>query len=72
MATSYSFRELRVFDAAFSAAMHIFELSRAWPAGERYELTSRIRRSSRSVCACIGEARRGTPLEAAAAEGGLR
>ena len=51
-----SFRELRVFENAFGAAMEIFELSKVWPREERFELTSQSRRSSRSVCACIAEA----------------
>ncbi len=51
-----TFRDLRVFKAAFAAAMRIFALSKAWPAEERFELTSQMRRSSRSVCACIAEA----------------
>lgn len=51
-----SFRELEVHRAAFRSAMHIFRASKRWPAEERYELTSQVRRSSRSVCACIAEA----------------
>jgi four helix bundle protein len=35
--------------------MEIFQLSKNFPAEERYNLTDQIRRSSRSVCACIGE-----------------
>jgi four helix bundle protein len=50
------FKELRVYQQAFEAAMHIFELSRSWPGEERYSLTDQIRRSSRSVCANIAEA----------------
>lgn len=51
-----SFRELRVYQGAFSAAMKIFVLSRSFPAEERYSLTDQIRRASRSVCANLGEA----------------
>jgi len=36
--------------------MEIFELSKAWPAEEKYSLTDQIRRASRSVCANIREA----------------
>jgi four helix bundle protein len=36
--------------------MHIFELSRAFPAEERYSMTDLVRRSSRPVCANIAEA----------------
>jgi four helix bundle protein len=51
-----SFRELRVYQNAFEAAMQIFEITKAFPADERYSLTDQIRRSSRSVCSNIGEA----------------
>lgn len=50
------FRELRVYQMAFDAAMHLFELSKKWPKEERYSLTDQIRRASRSVCANIAEA----------------
>ena len=36
--------------------MQIFELSKKWPAEERYSLTDQIRRSSRSVCEQVAEA----------------
>ncbi len=36
--------------------MEIFELSKGFPAEERYALTSQIRRSSRSVCLNLREA----------------
>lgn len=48
--------ELRVYEQSFEAAMRIFELSKLWPVEERYALTDQIRRSSRSVCANLGEA----------------
>jgi four helix bundle protein len=50
------FRELDVYRLAMDAAMEIFELTKAFPAGERYSLTDQIRRSSRSVCANLAEA----------------
>ncbi len=50
------FRELRVYQTSFKAAMDIFELTRAWPQEEKYSLTSQIRRSSRGVCGNIGAA----------------
>jgi four helix bundle protein len=50
------FRELRVYQSAFEAAMEIFELSKGFPAVERLALTDQIRRSSRAVCANLGEA----------------
>jgi len=49
-------RDLCVFKLGFEAAMQIFNNSKRWPADERYSLTDQIRRSSRSVCANIGEA----------------
>lgn len=36
--------------------MEIFELTKSFPAEEKYSLVDQIRRSSRSVCANIGEA----------------
>ncbi len=51
-----SFKQLRVYSTGFEAAMKIFELSKKWPADERYSLTDQIRRSSRSVCGNIAEA----------------
>lgn len=50
------FSDLRVYQRAFDAAMLIYELSKSWAREERYSLTDQIRRSSRSVCACIAEA----------------
>ena len=49
-------RDLRVFQDGFAAAMRIFELSKHWPADERYSLSDQIRRSSRAVCANVTEA----------------
>lgn len=51
-----SYKELRVYQSAMDAAMEVFELSKGFPVEERYSLTDQIRRSSRSVCANIGEA----------------
>ena len=48
--------DLRVYQAAMDAAMDIFQLSKSFPAEEKYSLTDQMRRSSRSVCANIGEA----------------
>jgi four helix bundle protein len=58
------FRELRVYQASFQAAMRIFELSKSWPKEERYSLTDQIRRSSRSVSGNIAEAWRKRRYEA--------
>jgi four helix bundle protein len=51
-----SFRDLNVYQQARDTAQKIFELSRRFPAEERYSLTDQIRRSSRSVKAMIAEA----------------
>ncbi len=51
-----SHRELEVYQLAFEAAMQIFEVTKKFPAEERYSLTDQIRRSSRSVCANLAEA----------------
>lgn len=51
-----SARDLKVYKLAFSSAMAIFQLSKKFPAEERYSLTDQIRRSSRSVCSNLAEA----------------
>lgn len=51
-----SHRDVVVYQKGMGAAMEIFELSRGFPAEERYALTDQIRRSSRSVCANVAEA----------------
>ena len=48
--------ELHVYQAAFEAAMALFEVSKSFPKEETYSLTDQIRRSSRSVCANLAEA----------------
>ena len=51
-----SHHELDVYRIAFDTAMQIFEISRTFPAEERYSLTDQVRRSSRAICANIAEA----------------
>src|SRR5215813_9796732 len=51
-----SYKELRVYQAAMEAAMMIFELTKRFPAEEKYSMVDQMRRCSRSVCANIGEA----------------
>jgi four helix bundle protein len=51
-----SVKELTVYQKAYRLAMRVFEVSRRFPAEERYSLTSQIRRSSRSVCSNLREA----------------
>ena len=53
-----NFRKLAAYRKAFALAMEIFQISKKFPKEERYSLTDQIRRSSRSVCSCIGEAYR--------------
>lgn len=52
------FRKLQVYQKGFKLAMEIFEITKTFPMEEKYSLTDQIRRSSRSVCANIGEAYR--------------
>lgn len=56
MAKIKNHQELEVYQIAFKAAMSIYNLSKNFPKEEKYSLTDQIRRSSRSVCANIGEA----------------
>lgn len=51
-----SFGDLEVYKLAFALQLDIYKASRAWPREETYALTDQIRRSSRSVGACIAEA----------------
>src|SRR6267378_4945820 len=56
MAAARTLRDLKVYQLAEEATQKIFELSRQFPAEERYSLTDQIRRSSRAVKAMIAEA----------------
>ena len=58
-------QDLDVYRKAFESAMHIFELSKAFPKEETYSLTDQVRRSSRSVCANLAEAWRKRRYQAA-------
>jgi len=51
-----SAKELEVYKLAYTQAMELFELSKAFPSEEKFSLTSQIRRSSRSVPANLREA----------------
>jgi four helix bundle protein len=53
-----NFRNLTVYKKAFALAMEIFQISKKFPKEEKFDLTSQIRRSSRSVCSSVGEAYR--------------
>ena len=49
-------KELTVYIKAYRVAMEFFEVSKSFPAEDRYALTSQGRRSSRSVCHNLREA----------------
>lgn len=51
-----SAKDLEVYRTAYELAMRIFNVTKSFPAEERYALTSQIRRSSRSVCNNLREA----------------
>ena len=51
-----SVKDLAVYEKAYRLAMLVFEVSRKFPAEEKYALTGQIRRSSRSVCLNLREA----------------
>ncbi len=56
MSAVRTYRDLDVYKNAMEPAMRVFELTKNFPAEERYSLTDQMRRSSRSVCANIAEA----------------
>lgn len=47
-----------MYRKAFALAMDIYEVSKFFPASEKYSLTDQIRRSSRAICANLAEAYR--------------
>ena len=55
MSNYQGFRDLIVYQKSYSAALGIYELTKTFPAEEKYSLTDQIRRSSRSVPANIAE-----------------
>jgi len=65
MNTIRHYRDLNVYQNAMDWIVRIFELTKSLPSEERYSLTDQIRRSSRSVCANLGEAWRKRRYEAA-------
>ena len=58
------FRDLEVYKRAFNTAMTIFQITKEFPAEERYSLVDQIRRSSRSVCSNLAEGWRKRRYEA--------
>jgi len=51
-----SAKDLDVYKKSYQLAMRVFEISKSFPAEEKFALTSQIRRSSRSVCLNLREA----------------
>src|SRR5687768_15122062 len=51
-----SAKDLTVYKRAYELSMRIFELTKRFPAEERFALTGQIRRSSRSICLNLREA----------------
>ena len=49
------FRDLIVYRRAFELAMRIFEITKGFPAEEKFALVDQMRRSSRSVCSNLAE-----------------
>lgn len=49
------FRDLEVYRRAFAAAMRIYEITKTFPAEEKYSLVDQIRRASRAVCSNLAE-----------------
>ena len=60
-----SYKDLRVFQNAMQRAMEIFQLTKKFPAEEKYSMTDQMRRSSRSVCSNLAEAWRKRRYKAA-------
>ena len=50
-----TYKDLEVYQMAFDGAMKIYEITKEFPKEEKYSMTDQLRRSSRSVCANIGE-----------------
>ena len=51
-----SAKDLDVYKKSYQLAMKVFEISKSFPAEEKFALTSQMRRSSRSVCLNLCEA----------------
>ena len=50
-----SYRDLKVYQLLYAAAMEIFRMSKSFPKEKLYSLTDQVRRSSRSVAANLVE-----------------
>lgn len=55
MALVRSHRDLKVYQETLEAAMVVFELTKSFPAEEKYGASDQFRRASRSVPSNIGE-----------------
>ncbi len=53
-----NYKETKVYKLSFEQSMDVFETAKLFPGDEIYSLTDQVRRSSRSVCANVGEAYR--------------
>lgn len=49
------FRDLKVYRLGYNLSLEVFELTKGFPAEEKFSLSDQIRRSSRSVAANIAE-----------------
>lgn len=49
------FRDLEVYQIAFTTAMKIYDITKTFPVEEKYSLVDQIRRASRSVCSNLAE-----------------
>jgi four helix bundle protein len=56
MAAIRGFRDLIVYQRALKEAKKVFQMSKRFPAEEKYSLTDQIRRSSRAVGSMLAEA----------------
>jgi len=65
MAKIQSHKELSVWRNAMDAAMKVFEITKGFPAEEKFSMTDQIRRSARSVAANLAEAWRKRRYKAA-------
>ena len=59
------FRDLAVYQNGIELTMRIFKISKSFPAEEKYSLTDKMRRASRSICANVAEAWRKRRYKAA-------
>jgi four helix bundle protein len=60
-----SFRDLEVYQNALALALDVHQMSKTFPADERFVLADQMRRASRSVCGNISEAWRKRRYKAA-------